>query len=65
MPSYGQGRDHPGPRRAALIGGGGLTDVKVTAADGAWSGQPPSLSPSRSPPTTADVNTCTIEQGHH
>ena len=36
MPSYGQGRDHPGPRRTALIGGGGLTDVAVTAAEDAW-----------------------------
>eukprot|EP01045_Picozoa_sp_COSAG04_P003375 COSAG04_NODE_137_length_23739_cov_18.665764_3_plen_459_part_00 len=36
MPSYGQGRDHPGPRRTALIGGGGLTDVVVTAAEDAW-----------------------------
>jgi polygalacturonase len=36
MPSYGQGRDHIGPRRAALIGGGHLTDVVVTAADDAW-----------------------------
>lgn len=36
MPSYGQGRDHAGPRRAAFIGGVGLTDVMVTAAEGAW-----------------------------
>jgi polygalacturonase len=36
MPSYGQGRDHKGPRRAAFIGGVGLTDVKVTAAESAW-----------------------------
>ena len=36
MPSYGQGRDHVGPRRAAFIGGVGLTDVTVTAAENAW-----------------------------
>lgn len=36
MPSYGQGRDHPGPRRAALVGGVNLTDVIVTSAPGAW-----------------------------
>ena len=35
MPSYGQGRDHIGPRRAAFIGGVGLEDVAVTAAEGA------------------------------
>jgi hypothetical protein len=34
--SYGQGRDHIGPRRAAFIGGVGLTDVVVTAAENAW-----------------------------
>ena len=33
MPSYGQGRDHVGPRRAALIGGSGLNDVVVTSAE--------------------------------
>ena len=30
MPSYGQGRDHPGPRRASLIHGFNLTDIIVT-----------------------------------
>jgi hypothetical protein len=33
MPSYGQGRDHIGPRRTALIGGVGLTDIKVASND--------------------------------
>ena len=36
MPSYGQGRDHPGPRRTSLIHGENLTDVVVTSASGAW-----------------------------
>eukprot|EP01048_Picozoa_sp_COSAG05_P005957 COSAG05_NODE_370_length_10716_cov_5.748422_1_plen_316_part_00 len=36
MPSYGQGRDHIGPRRAAFIGGVGLEDITITAAEGAW-----------------------------
>jgi polygalacturonase len=30
MPSYGQGRDHPGPRHVSLIHGFNLTDVVVT-----------------------------------
>lgn len=36
MPSYGQGRDHVGPRRTALIGGAYLEDVVVTSAADAW-----------------------------
>lgn len=32
MPSYGQGRDHPGPRRVSLIHGFNLTNVTVTGA---------------------------------
>ena len=36
MPSYGQGRDHPGPRRTAFIGGTGLNDIVVTSAEDAW-----------------------------
>lgn len=30
MPSYGQGRDHPGPRRVSFIHGFNLTNVTVT-----------------------------------
>ena len=30
MPSYGQGRDHVGPRRCSFIGGNNLTDVVLT-----------------------------------
>ena len=29
LPSYGQGRDHPGPRRAPFVGGVHLSDVVV------------------------------------
>lgn len=36
MPSYGQGRDHVGPRRTSLIHGENLTDVVVTASEVAW-----------------------------
>ena len=36
MPSYGQGRDHTGPRRTAFIGGMHLDDVVVTGDQGAW-----------------------------
>ena len=36
LPSYGQGRDHPGPRRTAFIGGVGLDDVVLTSASDAW-----------------------------
>jgi len=36
MPSYGQGRDHPGPRRTSLIHGNNLTDVVVTSDEKAW-----------------------------
>jgi polygalacturonase len=32
----GQGRDHVGARRAAFIGGVNITDVVVTADEGAW-----------------------------
>eukprot|EP00935_MAST-01C_sp_MAST-1C-sp1_P002161 g2161.t1 len=30
MPSYGQGRDHVGPRRCSFIGGNNLTDVVIS-----------------------------------
>jgi polygalacturonase len=36
MPSYGQGRDHGGPRRTSLLHGENLTDIAVTASEGAW-----------------------------
>ena len=36
MPSYGQGRDHPGPRRTSLLHGENLTDVVVTSSEDAW-----------------------------
>ena len=36
LPSYGQGRDHPGPRRTSLIHGENLTDIVVTSAPDAW-----------------------------
>ena len=36
MPSYGQGRDHPGPRRTSLIHGEHLRDVVVTSHPDAW-----------------------------
>jgi polygalacturonase len=36
MPSYGQGRDHPGPRRTSLLHGEHLNDVIVTSHPGAW-----------------------------
>ena len=38
LPSYGQGRDHPGPRRAALVGGVNLTDVVLTGDNGTIDG---------------------------
>eukprot|EP00040_Diaphanoeca_grandis_P028444 m.164822 g.164822 ORF g.164822 m.164822 type:complete len:453 (-) comp31356_c0_seq3:296-1654(-) len=40
MPSYGQGRDHPGPRRVSLIHGFNLTNVTVTG-EGTVDGQGP------------------------
>mmetsp|Transcript_19200 Transcript_19200/g.57082 ORF Transcript_19200/g.57082 Transcript_19200/m.57082 type:complete len:455 (+) Transcript_19200:41-1405(+) len=36
MPSYGQGRDHIGPRRTAFIGGMDLTNVTVTSDEDNW-----------------------------
>ena len=36
MKSYGQGRDHPGPRRTSLIHGEDLTDVVVTSHPDHW-----------------------------
>ena len=36
MPSYGQGRDHPGYRRTSLLHGEHLEDVTVTADEEAW-----------------------------
>eukprot|EP00054_Salpingoeca_dolichothecata_P012489 m.69288 g.69288 ORF g.69288 m.69288 type:complete len:429 (-) comp19970_c0_seq4:190-1476(-) len=39
LPSYGQGRDHPGPRRTSLIHGQNLTDVIITGQNGTIDGQ--------------------------
>ena len=36
MPSYGQGRDHPGYRRTSLLHGEHLVDVIVTSDKDAW-----------------------------
>ncbi|KAG4949516.1 hypothetical protein JHK82_042728 [Glycine max] len=33
LPSYGYGREHPGPRYGSLIHGQHLTDVVITAVD--------------------------------
>ena len=38
LPSYGQGRDHPGPRRCALISGAHLTDVALVGDNGTIDG---------------------------
>ena len=39
LPSYGQGRDHPGPRRTSLIHGQNMSDVVITGANGTIDGQ--------------------------
>jgi len=36
LPSYGQGRNHPGPRRTSLIHGENLTDIVITSSPDAW-----------------------------
>eukprot|EP00750_Incisomonas_marina_P012519 INCI16927.1.p1 GENE.INCI16927.1~~INCI16927.1.p1 ORF type:complete len:422 (-),score=68.98 INCI16927.1:268-1533(-) len=38
MPSYGQGRDHPGPRRSSLIHGVNVSNVKITGNNGTLDG---------------------------
>lgn len=38
LPSFGQGRDHPGPRRSSLVHGVGLVDVVLTGANGTVDG---------------------------
>ena len=38
MPSYGTGRDHPGPRHVSLIHGFHLSDVVITGANGTIDG---------------------------
>ena len=38
MPSYGSGRDHPGPRHVSLIHGFHLTDVVITGENGTVDG---------------------------
>eukprot|EP00937_MAST-01D_sp_MAST-1D-sp2_P003353 g3353.t1 len=39
LPSYGQGRDHPGPRRTSLVHGQNLSNVRITGANGTIDGQ--------------------------
>ncbi|GER46677.1 pectin lyase-like superfamily protein [Striga asiatica] len=39
LPSYGRGRDAPGPRFASLISGTNLTDVVITGANGTIDGR--------------------------
>lgn len=39
MPSYGQGRDHPGPRRTSFIHGFNVTDFVLTGDNGTVDGQ--------------------------
>ena len=39
LPSYGQGRDHVGPRRTSLLHGQNLTNVTITGANGTIDGQ--------------------------
>jgi polygalacturonase len=39
LPSYGQGRDHPGPRRASFVHGVNVSNVVITGANGTIDGQ--------------------------
>jgi polygalacturonase len=39
LPSYGHGREHPGPRYGSLIHGQNLTDVVITGHNGTINGQ--------------------------
>jgi polygalacturonase len=38
LPSYGQGRDHPGPRRSSLIHGVNVSNVVITGDNGTVDG---------------------------